>query len=82
MPDDNHNMIKPVESLQNIISLTPTRRREERKRRQNLHKQNKEDSQREPNDQIGEEDASSEPGQDENNQHSIDYRAWLHILPA
>lgn len=72
MPDDNYNMIKPVESLQNIMGLTPTKRREERKRRQNLHKKN---SEREPNDQVGEENPDSESGQDENNQHSIDYCA-------
>ena len=34
MTDNNYNIIKPVESLQNITSLAPIKDREERKRRQ------------------------------------------------
>jgi len=42
MADYNSNIIKPVESLQNITSLSPARRREEKKHRQQLNRQNKE----------------------------------------
>lgn len=41
MENYDSNMIKPVEGLQNIAGLTPAKRREERKRRQQLHKENK-----------------------------------------
>jgi hypothetical protein len=41
MADYDSNMIKPVESLQNIAGLTPAKRREERKRRQQLPKEDK-----------------------------------------
>jgi hypothetical protein len=36
MTEYDSNMIKPVNGLQNISGVTPTRRREERKRRQQL----------------------------------------------
>ncbi len=36
MADNDYNIIKPVEGLQNIAGLTGAKRREERKRRQNL----------------------------------------------
>ena len=42
MADYDSNMIKPVEGLQSITGLTPAKRREERKRRQQLHQENKE----------------------------------------
>lgn len=42
MADYNSNMIKPVEGLQSITGLTPAKRREERKRRQQLHQENEE----------------------------------------
>jgi hypothetical protein len=41
MADYDSNMIKPVEGLQNITGLASAKRREERKRRQQLSKQNK-----------------------------------------
>jgi hypothetical protein len=34
MTDNNYNIIKPVESLQNVTSLAPIKDREEKKRRQ------------------------------------------------
>ncbi len=40
MTDYDSNMIKPVEGLQNITGLAPTRRREQRSRRQQLHEEN------------------------------------------
>lgn len=72
MPDDNYNMIKPVESLQNIISLTPTKRREERKQRQNPQKEH---SEQELDEQNGADSPNSTSGQNENDKHSVDYCA-------
>ena len=78
MADNDFNIIKPVESLQNIAGLTPTRRREERKRRQNLHEESKEESEPaegELNESVDEQDFSDELTEDGNDQHSIDYCA-------
>ena len=41
MADYDSNMIKPVDGLKNISGLTPVKHREERKRRQQLHHENK-----------------------------------------
>jgi hypothetical protein len=50
MADNDSSIIKPVESLQNIGSLTPAKRREQRNRRQDLQKQNKQPSEEQPDD--------------------------------
>ena len=47
MADNDSIIIKPVEGLQNIAGLTPTGRRENRKRRQQLKRQNEQDSEAE-----------------------------------
>jgi len=39
MADYDSNLIKPVKGLQNITGLTPTRRREDGKRRQQFHQE-------------------------------------------
>ena len=39
MADNDYNIIKPVESLQNIGNIIAAKRREERKKRQDSHKQ-------------------------------------------
>ena len=78
MADNDSNIIKPVESLHNIAGLTPTKRREQRKRRQNLHepdKQEPESAKREPNGPVDEQDFS-EPNENENDRNTIDYCAW------
>lgn len=74
MADNDYNIIKPVEGLQNIGGLTPAKRREERKRKQNLHEQNQEESEQELNGST-EEDLNNEITENEGDQHSIDYRA-------
>ena len=43
MVDNDSNIIKPVESLQNIAGLNPVERRKERKRRQQLNHGNEEE---------------------------------------
>ena len=77
MADNNHNIIKPVENLQNITGLTPAKRREERKKRQNSREQK--DRQRElVEDQLSEsteEGIGNKIAESDQNEHSIDYRA-------
>ena len=70
MADNDSNMIKPVEGLQNVHSLTPTRERQERKRRQNApgHQQTPKEA---PPDEAAEE---QEPARDDDS-HAIDYCA-------
>lgn len=75
MADKDYNIIKPVGGLQNIAGLTPTRRREQRKRRHDLHKENNEESEQELNGSIADKAVSSELTEDEEDQHSIDYCA-------
>jgi len=77
MADNVHNIIKPVEGLQNIAGLSPTKRREKRKKRQNLHEQ--EDRQRElAEDELNEsseEDIGNKIAENGRDKHSIDYCA-------
>ncbi|MHC4570552.1 MAG: hypothetical protein ACYS0C_00550 [Planctomycetota bacterium] len=75
MADKDSNIIKPVESLQNITGLTPARRREERKRRQDLHKKQEQEIEEEPNETIDEQNLSDELTENENGQNTIDYCA-------
>jgi hypothetical protein len=78
MADNNSNTIKPVESLQNIPVLTPAKRREQGKRRQQTHRENKEDSEQEQNNLAGEQDLDVELTENENDQSAsggIDYCA-------
>ena len=42
MADYDSNMIKPVEGLQSITGLTPAKRRDERKRRQQFNQESQE----------------------------------------
>ena len=72
MADNNHN-IKPVESLQNIGRLSPVGRRKERKRKQNLREQDQEQQQQEQN-KPTKENLNDETFENDDNQHSIDYR--------
>jgi len=75
MADNDSNTIKPVESLQNIPVLTPAKRREQGKRRQQLHKGNKEHSEQEQNNLAGEQDLDVELTENENDRDTIDYCA-------
>ena len=74
MANNDYNTIKPVGGLQNIGGLTPAKRREERKQKQNLHEQNQEESKQELNEST-EENLNNEITENEGDQHSIDYRA-------
>lgn len=75
MPDNDHNIIKPVESLQNIANVTPAKRREERKRKREFHKENEEEAEQKLNESVDEENLSGELAENGEDQHSIDYCA-------
>jgi len=75
MAENNYNMIKPVESLQNIARLTPAKRREERRRRRGPNAGSGQPSQEQPND-AADETALGEPSLEQDaDRHSIDYCA-------
>ncbi len=64
MADYDSNTIKPVDGLQNIAGLTPVKRREERKRRQQLAGENKEKDESvedEQNESVDEQDLGNPP---------------------
>jgi len=82
MAENDFNMVKPVESLQNISGLSPAKRREERKRRQDTSEQKKEDSEQQPAEFIEESELSGESAHNTQNVKNrqqddagIDYRA-------
>lgn len=77
MADYDSNIIKPVDNLQNVKGLAPTRRREERSRRQKLNQDNPE-QQEQTEDSVDEqvqEDALENRGKNDFGGNSIDYRA-------
>ena len=75
MAENDYNMIKPVESLQNILRLTPTERREERKRRRGSHSGKGQVSEEEQSGVSDERSLSEPSAEDGTDQHSIDYCA-------
>jgi hypothetical protein len=75
MPDNNSNIIKPVETLHNIARLAPTRQREQRKRRQDLQEQNKEKENQQNNEQISQQNLDQNPADGKNGTNTIDYCA-------
>lgn len=77
MADNDYNIIKPVESMKNVGDITPAKRREERKKRQNSRAQK--DRQRQlAGDSLNqsiEENINSDIAEEDQNEHSIDYCA-------
>jgi hypothetical protein len=76
MADYDSNIIKPVDNLQNVTGLAPTRRREERSRRQQLNQDSEEKEKQQPNEPVDEQ----VPGDIRENESNpddtrIDYRA-------
>ena len=73
MADNDYNMIKPVESLQNVGGLTPVKQRKERNRRRK-HQQKPEDDEQQPTESLDENYQEKIP-KDQSDRHSIDYCA-------
>jgi hypothetical protein len=71
MADNDLNIIRAVEGLQNIQGLTPTEQRQKRKRRQ----QTGGHSAQEPQDELADETADPGTAGSEDDPHSIDYCA-------
>lgn len=71
------NLIKPVESNQNIMGLTPAKEREEKKKRQDLHKQQTPKDELIQDEIIGSdgEKITGEITENGRDKHSIDYCA-------
>ena len=67
---DNYNIIKPVESLQNVGNLSPVDRRKKKKQKQNSNKKKQPEL-----DESIEESFNDETQINDSDQHSIDYRA-------
>lgn len=77
MADNEHDIIKSVEVLHNIGSLTPAQRRQERKKRQNLTRQNNQER-KFTEDELNkstDKNINSEINENEQDRHSIDYCA-------
>lgn len=78
MPDNDSNIIKPVEGLQNIAALTPAKRREQRKRRQSLNKKKEhqyEQEPDEPDESVDRNELTSELNENDSDRSTIDYCA-------
>lgn len=75
MADNDSSIIKPVDSLLSIPTVTPAGRRENRKRRQQPKKENKEDFEQEQNGSDDEQDPQSGLNENEYDQNTIDYCA-------
>lgn len=79
MSDYDSNIIKPVESLQNITGPAPARRREQRSRRQQLQGENENQEEHQQLDESVDEKflKNIQKTQPENNagSNSIDYHA-------
>lgn len=74
MADSDSNIIKPVESLHNIAGLTPAKRREERKRRQNGPEQEDDEFEQQTDESVDEQDVSDFDNNGDA-QNTIDYCA-------
>jgi len=59
MADYNSNMIKPVEGLQSITGLTPAKRRDERKRRQQFKQENRDEDEQVMNESAQQQDVDN-----------------------
>ena len=77
MAEIDHNIIKPVESLRNIGNIASTKRREQRKKRQNLNKQNQKQRRLDEDqlDESAEENTDREIVEKDRDDNSIDYCA-------
>jgi hypothetical protein len=80
MADYDSNIIKPVDNLQNVTGLAPTRRREERSRRRQLNQENKEnpEQQEQHPDKPVDEQVTEDTRENWNGRNSIGNRIDYH----
>jgi hypothetical protein len=74
MQENDYNIIKPVENLQNIGAMKPIDRETERRRRQGRQKQHSTATDQQITEEAGQNDSAG-PGNNRDGQSSIDYRA-------
>lgn len=74
MADNDYNIIKPVESLQNIKSLAFTKRRKEGRKQHSPRKKKSPETEL-TIDELLEEIINSDTTENDQDEHSIDYRA-------
>ena len=74
MADSDYTVIKPVDSLQTIQGVTPAKRREERKQRQNAPHEHREETETEA-DVERDEAQTPRTVRDDDDPHSVDYCA-------
>jgi len=72
MADSDISMVKPVDGLPNVASVTPTKERQQRKKKQQPFDSGKPEYRQQNN--LDSDVDGGEPG-DNQEQHSIDYRA-------
>jgi hypothetical protein len=76
MADNNYNIVEPADVHQNITGLTPAKNREEKKKRQNPRRQ---ENFRQPTEdelnESGRESIGGDIAGNDQDKHSIDYRA-------
>lgn len=75
MVNNDSNIIKAVENLQNIAGLTPIRDRENKKRQQRLRQEGKQNSEQEQNKISDQKQPRSDVTKDKDDQNTIDYCA-------
>jgi hypothetical protein len=78
MADYDSNIIKPVDNLQNVTGLAPTRRREQRSRKHQLNQDNPEKQEQQPDESLEEqapEDIRKKWNENNSDDNKIDYRA-------
>jgi hypothetical protein len=74
MPDNDYNIIKPVENLQNVGAMAPIDRRAERRRRQG-QKEKRRAATNQQDLPDAQQDETTGSGNDQTEQGSVDYRA-------
>ena len=74
MQDNDYNIIKTVENLQNIGAMKPIDRETERRRRQDRQKQHSTATDQQIIEESGQNDSTG-PDNNRDGQSSIDYRA-------
>jgi len=75
MADNGYNIIKPVQSLQNIGNITAAKRREERKKRQNSREKRQQQLGENELNESTEQDSYGKIAENDRDENSIDYRA-------
>ena len=75
MADYDSNIIKPVDNLQNVTGLAPTRRREQRSRKHQLNQENQEQQPDESVEEQAPEDSREKWNENNSDDSRIDYRA-------